>query len=132
MAEQPVQPIVALIAVKPGRMRNSLLALLQTIPSIEQIIQVGDSAVILNLITWSSPALLLLDTDLADNNLANILKQIKTIAPYLHCIVLAHTYQQQELAQTAGADSVLLVGFSTENLFATVEGILGQAESRAP
>jgi DNA-binding NarL/FixJ family response regulator len=126
------QPIVALIAAKPGRLRNSLLALLQTVTRIEQIIQVSDSTMIPKLVTWSSPALLLLDTELVDNNLANILKQIKTIAPHLHCIVLAHTYHQQEAAQTAGADSVLLAGFSTENLFAAVEGVLGRMESRTP
>ena len=44
---------------------------------------------------------------------------------------LADTFEHQWMARVAGADSVLLAGYSAEMLFATVEGILSWPETQA-
>ncbi|MBN1992443.1 MAG: response regulator transcription factor [Anaerolineae bacterium] len=116
--------VSALIVASPGRMRDGLRALLRNVPRIGAILQADDSSSSLEMIVKEQPALVLLDSKLADDDIQNVLQQIKIESPQTRCIVLADNSEQQWLAKTAGADSVLLTGYSTEILFATIEGVL--------
>ena len=50
------------------------------------------------------------------------LRQIKEQRPQTGCIILIITAQQQQAAQVAGADTILIKGFSTAELFAAIKG----------
>ncbi len=110
-----------LIVVKPGRMRDSLRALLRAIPGVSIIGQVDNSSSALEMIVNHQPALTLLATNLPGDEIWHVLKQIKGKQLQTRCLVLAGTLQQQWLAKNAGADSVLLAGFPAAKFYETIE-----------
>jgi DNA-binding NarL/FixJ family response regulator len=119
----------ALIIAKPGRIRDSLRALLRAIPQIGEICQVDDGSTALNIVAKYHPALALLGADLSENELQTLLNQIKKKYPQIWCIVLVETIHQQGLAETAGADTVLFAGFPAAKFFATIEKLLSVEET---
>lgn len=125
------EPIRALIAATPGRIRDSWQALLRAIPGINTIELANDRSSAVQIVTDHQPGLVLLESKLTDN-LPDVLRQIKTDSPQTRCIVLADTFEQQWLAQNAGADSVLLAGTPAEMFFAVVEGVLSRSGTATP
>ena len=123
--------VSALIVASPGRMRDGLKALLRNVPRIKTIFQANDSASSLQILAQQHPALVLLDSKIIHTDIRMTLKRIKAVSPQTRCIVLADTFEHQWMARVAGADSVLLAGYSAEMLFATVEGILSWPETQA-
>ena len=112
-----------LIVAKPGRIRDSLEALLKTIPQVKIIGQVDDSSMALGMITGYSPDLMLLVTDLSNDGAGQILEHLKDV-PRTRCLVVANTKLNLEQVEAAGADEVLLTGFPTSKLFETVTRLL--------
>jgi hypothetical protein len=53
-----------------------------------------------------------------------IAKRTKTVSPDIRCILLVDNLRQQSLAEMAGADTVLLSGFSAWEFLLTVENLL--------
>jgi DNA-binding NarL/FixJ family response regulator len=125
------EPVLALIAATPGRIRDSWQALLKAIPRINTIELADDQPSALQIVADHQPGLVLLDSKIIDN-LPDILRQIKSVSPQTHCIVLADTLEQQWLAKNAGADSVLLAGTPAEMFFAVVEGVLSWPGTTSP
>ena len=87
-----------LIIARPGRLRDALRALIATIPQLEIVDQVEDSAAALKMITEQHPTLILMDSSLPDNEVKAMLEQIKAERSQTYCIVLANTEQQEQLA----------------------------------
>ena len=112
-----------LIVAKPGRIRDSLEALLRTMPQVKIVGQVDDSSMALEMITEYSPDLVLLVTNLAHDEAWQILEYLK-IVPETRCLVLTDTKLNLEQAEAAGADEVLLTGFPTKRLFESVMRLL--------
>jgi two-component system, NarL family, nitrate/nitrite response regulator NarL len=117
-----------LIVARPGRLRDALCALLTTIPQLEIAGQVEDSSAALKIVAEWQPTLVLIDSNLPDNEVRAMLGQIKTEWPQTHCIVLADSVQQQQDAKSAGADEGLLKGFPTANLFVAIEKLRSRQE----
>ncbi len=113
-----------LIVARPGRMRNGLRALLRTIPRIKIVGHVDQGSAALEMVTRERPALVLLNSSLPFEETWMALKQIKAEWPRTRCIVLVDNIQQQDMAQAAGADGVLLKGFAAETLFMTIDEVL--------
>ena len=113
-----------LIVARPGRIREGLRALLRTIPRIEIVGQVGQGSAALEMVTRERPALVLLNSSLPFEETWMALKQIKAEWPQTRCIVLVDNIQEQDMAQAAGADGVLLKGFAAETLFMTIDEVL--------
>lgn len=63
---------------------------------------------------------------LPDKEVSAMLERIKAMQPQIRCIVLVNTVDQQQAAKSAGADAVLLKGFSTKNLLGTVEKFMAE------
>lgn len=115
-----------LIVANPGRIRDSLRALLGSISQIGIVFQANDSPSALKIIVDCQPALVLLDFKLANNDIQSILRQIRAGSPQTRCVILVDTIQQRWMAKVADVDSVLLTGFSAEELFTTIEKLLPQ------
>jgi DNA-binding NarL/FixJ family response regulator len=123
--EQPLEgnPLVLIIA-KPGRIRNSLEALLQVIPRLNVVGIAGHSFLAMKMLTQYHPALVLLDIDLPDNQAWDLLKQIQLSRPQTRCLLLVNSNEQQRAARIAGANAALLKGFAAVELFTTIEKLL--------
>lgn len=116
----------ALIVAKPSRIRDSLRALLRATPSVNVITQVDDGSSALEMIMAHHPTLMLLGSNLPDDELKTVLKQTKATQPQTRCIVLAATSQQEWIARNFGADSVLFAGFPAAAFFTTIEQLLSE------
>ena len=116
----------ALIVAKPSRIRDSLKTLLRAVPHMQIVGQADNSPAAIKMITDYRPTLVLLDSNLPDDEIQTILRRTKTNQPQTRFIVLAKTAQQQWMAEAAGADSVLFAGHSAAKFFAAIEGLLAQ------
>ena len=111
-----------LVLAEPSRMRDGLQALLETLWQ-GPILTGSDTAIISKAITETDQAVVLLDAALANVNVCDTLHWLKTTYPKLTCVALVDHIHQEQLAKTAGADAVLLKGFSTEQLYGVVNRI---------
>jgi DNA-binding NarL/FixJ family response regulator len=118
-----------LIAARPGRMRDSLHTLLESMLGLNIVGHADDSAAALRMVIEQRPALVLLDTNLPGEGVPSVLKRIKANGSQSRCLVLADSVQQQREAQAAGADVALLKGFPAVELFESVEELLVDREA---
>ena len=122
------KPMLALIVTGPGSLQNGLVALITTMPQIHAVLVAEEATVALRMIANHRPALVLLDMILPRNGAGTVLKEIKTRWPSTRCIALADDVQQQQEAEAAGADVVLIKGYPAARLIAAIEGLLSQEE----
>lgn len=118
-------PISTLIAAKPDRLRDGLHLLLSTAPQVSAIQQVDDLDSTFQLVTERPPGLVVLDTNLDVTSVSRLLRRIKRELPTLPCLVVVANEEQQRAAWDAGADAVLLKGFSSSDLIALIETLVG-------
>lgn len=122
-----MQPdVLVLIAARPGLIRDGLQAVLAAMPQIEMMDPVDDGPSALKKMAEHQPALVLLDTNLPDDQVWTLLQQIKARWPQIQCLILADSGRQQQTAQAAGADGVLIKGFPTKELYASVKRLLSR------
>lgn len=145
--------VLTLVAARPGRVRDGLRALLATIPWLKVIGQADDGASALEIVAEHQPALVLLDTNLPGGEPFDggrpvrgrpvhgrpvrthsgawaVLKQIKARWPQVRCLVLTGNGRQGQTARAAGADGVLIRGFSTAELLTAIERLLSRGVRR--
>jgi DNA-binding NarL/FixJ family response regulator len=109
-------------------MRDSLHFLLRTVPGIETVGSADDSSSALRIISDLCPALVLLDTNLPGEDTVTVLRRLQADACRPRCLVLADTRQQQRDAMAAGADAVLLKGYTTTRLFQVIQTLTSERE----
>ena len=117
-------PILALIVAHPGPVRDGLRALLTAIPQVASLKEIDDALSALQVVEEHRPALVLISVNSTDDKVWNLLAQIKAKHPQTRSILLVNDVQQQQLAQTAGADGVLLKGAPASRLSATIKHLL--------
>jgi DNA-binding NarL/FixJ family response regulator len=115
---------LVLIVAKPGRIRNSLQALLQIMPRLKVAGIASHTFLALQMLSQYQPALVLLDVDLPDNQAWVLLQQIQLKQPQTRCLLLVNSIEQQRRARGVRADAALLKGFETMELFTTIEKLL--------
>lgn len=120
------QPVTALIVVRPGPLRNSLLALMNTMPQIEIVAESRDVSSLLRMGTQLQPDLVLLETELPGDGVQEALRQIRDEWSATHTIVLVDNAIQRLNAQKAGADVVLYKGFRAASLVRIISSLLPQ------
>ena len=113
------------IVADPGRIRDSLEALLQTIPQLELVSKAADGSAVHELVTEYNPDLILFATSSSSSHerTAEILAYLRD-GPRTPCLVLTNSILQLEQAKAAGADDALLTGFPTNELFESVRSLL--------
>ena len=113
-----------LIVGVPGRMQESLRTLLNAIPKFEIVEAENGFWPPVDRVAKSMPDLVLLDFGLPAPEAAAALEWIKANWSSARCLVLVNTAQQKLAAKTAGADGVLLKGFSAAEFFVTLKELL--------
>jgi DNA-binding NarL/FixJ family response regulator len=122
------QVTLALIVARPGPLRNSLQALMTTMPQIEILAETSDPSALLRMGTGIQPDVVLLDASLPEEQVWPALRQIKEEWSQTRSIVLVEDSQQQQRGQAAGADVALLKGYPAAKLIATIEGLLSPGD----
>ena len=117
--------ISTLIVARPGPLRSGLWAMLTMMPQIESVKQVSDASAIRSAVKKHDPALVLLDGNLPRNGIAPVLEMIKGNGYQGRCLVLADDVEQQQEAESAGADMALVKGFPAGMLFEIVAELVG-------
>jgi DNA-binding NarL/FixJ family response regulator len=115
-----------LVVAQPSPLRDSLAALLRSIPSITAVQQADDAASALRIVEAGIPALLLLDAGLPAGQAWSLLRQVKSRWPATPCIVLTDTQHSRRRAEAAGANRALLKGFPAAKLSLMLEQLLQQ------
>lgn len=134
--------ILALLVSSSGSSQSGLLALMTTIPPISAVLVAEDIDSALRMVKNHQPALIILDMAEQRNELVHdvgpsslkvqdVIRQIKTQWPHIHLIVLVEDIALQKEAETSGADSVFLKGFSAQKLVALIEDLLSQREKNS-
>jgi DNA-binding NarL/FixJ family response regulator len=121
--------VSALIIASPRQLRDSLQVLLAAIPGIDHVSQIDDVPSALVMKVNHNPALVLLDSDLSNDELLAELRRIKAEWPQTQCIVLVDEEQNHKAAKTAGADVILMKGVLASKFYATVEDLLARREN---
>ena len=113
-----------LVVAKPGPLRDSLVALLKSLPQVSTVEQANTATAALRTIEVKRPALVVVDSNLPGGDAWNMLNQIKARCPHTQCVVLSDTVQHYRQAEAAGASRVLLTGIPATKLSMTLEGLL--------
>ncbi len=118
-----------LVIAPPGRLRDSLLVLLQASGQVSLAGQADDGPAGLCWLAERIPIAVLLDADLPDGQAWWALRRIKNEWPQLRCLILVHTYAQECQARAEGAEVVVQAGLSTETLFNALKELLGSPKT---
>ena len=113
---------LGLIVARPGPLRDSLQALMKTMPQIEIVAEASDPSALLRLGDRIQPDIVLLDVSLPGDEVWGALRQIQGQWPQTRTIVLVEDSRQQQQARDAGAGVALLKGFPASRLAAIIEG----------
>lgn len=117
-----------MIATHSDTLRYSLQALLAGLPQIESVQSAQDSAALLAMVQAEPPRVIVLDIDLAGETTAEVLRQIKALAPRTQLVLLIDRLEQQDRLAGMTIDRVILKGYRAADLFASVERLLRQDE----
>jgi DNA-binding NarL/FixJ family response regulator len=99
-----------------------------TMPQIEILAETTDPSALRRMGAGMQPDVVLLDASLPEDQVWAALGRIKAERSQTRSIVLVEDSQQQQKAQAAGADVVLIQGTPAGQLIAAIEGILSQEE----
>ncbi len=113
-----------LVVAKPGPLRDSLVALLRSLPQVSTVEQAHTAPAALKTIETQQPALVVVNANLSGGETWNMLNQIKARFPHTRCVVLSDTVQHYQLAEAVGIGQVLLTGVLAAKLSLTFEGLL--------
>jgi DNA-binding NarL/FixJ family response regulator len=125
----PEQVTLALIVAKPGPLRNSLQSLMTTVRKIEIVAETDNPSALLRMGDTIQPDIVLLDASLSKDDVWAALKRIRKEWSQTRSIVLVEGSFQQQKAQAAGADFVLIKGYPAARLIAAIEELLSTAYS---
>ena len=123
-----MMPTLALIASRPGPLLDSLVALMTTMDQVNAVLIAEDGASALRMIAQHRPALVVIETDLPTDEGHVLLREIRARWPQTRCIALVEDIEQQQEAESAGADEALIVGFPPARFIAAIEELLSPEE----
>jgi len=113
----------AIIVSRPGIMHESLRAVLATAPQIEVVKSVGDGLSALDVVREQPPHLLVIDSNLLEDEIVALLWHVKQECPAVCCLVLTESVRQEQWASAQGADAVWSRYRSTRELNELLEQI---------
>jgi len=115
-----------LVVAKPGRLRDSLRVLLNSLPGIATVEAMEDARAAMHAMTDCAPDMVILDTSISNDGGQSLLHEIKNAWPMTCAIAVAQDLEQQSQAVGAGADAALLRGFPTRQLFETIDALVAR------
>jgi DNA-binding NarL/FixJ family response regulator len=105
-----------------GYARRGLRALLATCPTVEVVCEAQDGLEAMQLIERSQPDVVLMDIQMPTCDGLEATRSIKAQWPDVRVIALTANSIHQAAALSAGADTFLLKGCPTAELFAAIQG----------
>ena len=123
-----MRPTLALIAVRPGSLQDSLVALMTTMHQVNSVLITEDAASAMRTAAQHRPALVVLEMDLGVEETCALLKEVKSGWPLTRCLALADCVEQKQEAESAGADVVLIKGFTAARFTTSLERLLSGEE----
>jgi DNA-binding NarL/FixJ family response regulator len=111
-------PLETAIVSRPGMMQQSLRASLAAIPGIMVVASLGDGLTALNRVAERPPVLLVIDSNLLDEEVEALLTAIKTRQLPTRCLVLTRSNHRDAQMLALGADAVIPHGVSQKELSA--------------
>jgi len=118
----------ALIIAKPGPLQDGLQALMTAMSQAEIVNKADDLRSAMQMSLEQQPALVLMDADLAGSEIGLAVRSVRSRWPNCRCVFLANDVKQQQSAEAAGADTVLLKGFPAEQLGGVLVSLLEVAQ----
>lgn len=112
--------ILILIIAHPGANLDSLYAVLPALVQNVELYHAADDAQTLRVISEKLPHLVLIDSEIGFQEAKIIHELITTKFPWVKIIVLSDAAQWQEWKTISASHQVLLKGFSTRRLKATL------------
>lgn len=114
------RPGSALVIARPGPLRDGLRALMTAMPQIGTVYEVNELSLALDCSFDRHLSVVLVDGDLAHGEIYPAVRRVKIRWPQAECVFMINDVHQQEEAQAAGADLVLLKGFPAAGLVALI------------
>lgn len=114
-----------LILITANRYRQEQISFLRSVPDLDLLEPVETPQAFWQALASQPPDLVILDESLFSDPGPALLARLKKEYPKITCLVFAEKYQQIEAATAAGADRVLLRGFSAKEFFR----VLGEIHS---
>jgi len=114
------QPVPTVIVSRPGIMQRSLRSSLAACGGITVIATSGDGLMALRQVTQHRPGMLVIDSNLLDEEVEALLAGAKTEHPAIRCLVFVRSSQQEAQVLALGADAVARRDGSAQQLQAAL------------
>ena len=114
------QPVPTVIVSRPGIMQRSLRSSLAACGGITVIATSGDGLMALRQVTQHRPGMLVIDSNLLDEEVAALIAAAKTEQPTIRCLVFIRSSQQETQMLAWGADAVARRDGSAQQLQAAL------------
>ena len=114
--------VKSIIVSAPGAMQASLRAVLKGEETVEVIGCVGGGLSASVIIREQQPDVVLIDSNLPEDEMLALVRKIKDETPEIRCVVLTDTRHRERQAQIAGADVVLSQGRGVGEIIKAMKG----------
>lgn len=115
-----------ILGASPGRRRDSLALLLRGVPGVDELRIVADFGTLLSAVREAGPALLVVETALDPQRVWLLPPLLATGNRPVKLLLITDNSSERQRARRAGADAVLLRGFTTKDLHKTVARLTAQ------
>jgi DNA-binding NarL/FixJ family response regulator len=105
-----------------------MVAMLRAIPGICVLEPVDNERSALEILRTRPVDLVILDSSLSDEALLATLTRVKSRYPSHRCLVLTDEPNQRQLLHAAGADAVMIKGFSAATLCEKIKALLASSD----
>ena len=105
---QTPEPVSTILVSRPGIMRQSLSVALTMCSWVSVVPVAGDGLNALNQVIQYQPRLLIIDSNLLDEEVDALLTAVKIRQPSIRCLVFVQSHQREAHLLAAHADAVVL------------------------
>jgi DNA-binding NarL/FixJ family response regulator len=126
------QPIPIALVSRPGIMQQSLRSALAACQGIAVVGSFGDGLTALRRVAQLGPGLLVIDSNLLDEEVEALIAAVKAEQPTIGCLVIVRSSQQQTRMLASGADAVVLRDISPQQLQAELARLARRREFLRP
>ncbi len=128
LQNNPLVPVA--VVSRPGIMQQSLRASLAACPGIAVVASFGDGLTALNQLAGFHLGILVIDSNLLDEEVDALLGAVKVRQPGIRCLVVAQSRLRHQQLLVDGADAVILRNDSAQELQAALSRLVQDSIDR--
>jgi DNA-binding NarL/FixJ family response regulator len=121
------QPIPTIVVSRPGVMQQSLRSSLGACGGIAVVASSGDGLTALGQVRQHRPGLLVIDSNLLDDEVGALITAVKSEEPAIRCLALVRSCAQETQMLASGADAVAHRDVSAQQLQAVLQRLVHDA-----